>query len=222
MITRQQLDMMLTLQDNMNTKVNPQWATAGYPFLRAVVIEGGEAMEHHGWKWWKKQTADRAQTQIELVDIWHFYLSHFMIKEQDRAHAATEIFNQLSSTYFSVGLVFDGRHYVYNEMGVIEKMELLIGLAVSRRTSVPLFECLMEDLGMSWDELYKQYVGKNVLNLFRQANGYKEGTYIKIWNGREDNVVLEQIMQDATTPEDIYAQLEATYAQMSVLVVVVS
>lgn len=34
-------------------------------------------------------------------------------------------------------------------------------------------------------------MGKNVLNRFRQANGYrtaiKEGTYRKLWGGREDN-----------------------------------
>ena len=33
-----------------------------------------------------------------------------------------------------------------------------------------------------------------MLNLFRQRHDYKEGTYIKIWNGEEDNVVLARLM----------------------------
>ena len=44
------------------------------------------------------------------------------------------------------------------------------------------------------DELYRQYVGKNVLNSFRQDYGYKEGTYIKNWNCEEDNVVLTRLL----------------------------
>lgn len=40
---------------------------------------------------------------------------------------------------------------------------------------------------MNWLEWFKQYTGKNVLNVFRQDHGYKAGTYIKVWDGREDN-----------------------------------
>lgn len=51
---------MLDLQGQMNSKVNPNWIHAGYPFLRAVLVEGGEAIDHHGWKWWKAQEKDMA------------------------------------------------------------------------------------------------------------------------------------------------------------------
>src|SRR5690606_41606127 len=39
---------MLTLQSRMNARVNPKWVEAAYPYLRAVVVEGAEAMEHRG------------------------------------------------------------------------------------------------------------------------------------------------------------------------------
>ena len=61
MLNETQAYVMLKLQDAMNAKVNPQWLTAGYSFLRAIVIEGAEAMEHHGWKWWKAQQIDLPQ-----------------------------------------------------------------------------------------------------------------------------------------------------------------
>ena len=53
--------------------------------------------------------------------------------------------------------------------------------------SVPLFASLMEACDLSADALYRHYVGKNVLNFFRQDHGYQDGTYVKQWQGREDN-----------------------------------
>jgi len=33
-----------------------------------------------------------------------------------------------------------------------------------------------------------------VLNFFRQDHGYKDGSYIKQWNGREDNEHLSELL----------------------------
>ena len=43
--------------------------------------------------------------------------------------------------------------------------------------------------GLDLETLYRLYVGKNILNQFRQDNGYKDGSYIKVWATEEDNVV---------------------------------
>ena len=83
MLSKNQAATMLTLQSSMNAKVDPNWVTARYPYLRAVAIEGAEAIEHHGWKWWKKQDKDLAQLQMELVDIWHFILSEILLRNDD-------------------------------------------------------------------------------------------------------------------------------------------
>ena len=42
-----------------------------------------------------------------------------------------------------------------------------------------------------------------MLNFFRQDHGYKEGTYIKDWDGAEDNVRLASIVStlDVTDPQ---------------------
>ena len=66
-------------------------------------------------------------------------------------------------------------------------------------------------------DLFKLYMGKNVLNTFRQNHGYKEGTYKKIWNGEEDNVVmqrlLEKVLKNQTESLDsmLYVELEKAY-----------
>jgi dimeric dUTPase (all-alpha-NTP-PPase superfamily) len=223
-----QLKNMLQLQYDMNAKVNKDWLKAGYPFLRAAVIEGGEAMEHYGWKWWKKQTPDMAQFGIELVDIWHFILSHVIVEcRGDGTWASTVIMDQLQSLYLQTGITFDDHYYQLNQLTAPSRLELLIGLAAARRISVPLFGSLLKDAGMSWDDLYTGYVAKNVLNFFRQDHGYKEGTYIKMWSrvpgdGKdlvEDNVVLADVVAafDATNadlPTLLYDRLKQHYYDM--------
>lgn len=59
------------------------------------------------------------------------------------------------------------------------------------------------------DSIYRSYLVKNVLNSFRNNNGYKNGTYKKIWNGEEDNDVAFRIAANATeiAPEDLETYL---------------
>jgi hypothetical protein len=217
MLARLQAETMLELQAQMNAKVNPDWIKAGYPYLRAVVVESAEAMEHHGWKWWKKQHCDLGQLQMELVDIWHFTLSHILLEHQGDRELSLQ---QLLQTATAGPVRFDDRTYVLEELDLIEKLELNIGLAVARRISLPLFAALLRDCKMDWQELYCQYVGKNVLNFFRQDNGYKEGSYRKLWDGREDNEHLVEIMQklDSTSADfqhQLYGSLKDRYDRAS-------
>ena len=41
-----QAELMLSLQSRMNAKVDPLWVAKRFPYLRAVVIEAAEAIEH--------------------------------------------------------------------------------------------------------------------------------------------------------------------------------
>jgi hypothetical protein len=215
MLTQAQAEVMLTLQANMNAKVNPDWVNAGYPYLRAVVVEGTEAMEHHGWKWWKKQDCDLEQLQMELVDIWHFTLSHILLEVNADQNLATQLL--LSQLDQNNTVNFDNKIYNINELDLLSKVELKIGLAAARRINIPLFESLLSDCKMDWKELFCQYVGKNVLNFFRQDHGYKDGTYDKHWDGREDNEHLVEVMTeiDSEHPEFqkmLYQSLKDRYA----------
>ncbi|PIQ03166.1 MAG: deoxyuridinetriphosphatase, partial [Piscirickettsiaceae bacterium CG18_big_fil_WC_8_21_14_2_50_44_103] len=48
-------------------------------------------------------------------------------------------------------------------------------------------------------------------------HGYKEGTYLKIWNGKEDNVVMFEIIDTLTefSAEQLYIRLVETYKTVS-------
>ena len=163
---------MLSLQTSMNIKVDPNWVEARYPYLRAVVIEAAEAIEHHGWKWWKKQEKDLPQLQMELIDIWHFILSEILLRNQaDQDKSLTALTDSLRDSSTQNVINFDDQHILINELDLIAKFELLIALSVSRRIELALFASIMTDCEISWTELYCQYVGKNVLNMFRQDKG---------------------------------------------------
>ena len=193
MLTPTQLNTMLTLQDNMNKKVNPEWLTAGYGYLRAAMIESVEGIEHHGWKWWKAQQKDLPQLQMELVDIWHFAMSAIIIDfAGDIEKSAQTLAAELDSNPSII--TFDGKDYRFGDQHILDNLELMAGLCAAKRFSVPLFIRIVEQAEMDSDELYRQYVGKNILNFFRQDHGYKDGSYIKIWNGREDNEHLVDVL----------------------------
>jgi dimeric dUTPase (all-alpha-NTP-PPase superfamily) len=195
-LTESQLISMLKMQDEMNRKVNPEWVSAKNNWHRAILVEGVEAIEHHGWKWWKKQECDMEQLRMELVDIWHFILSTSI--EHKHGNVALAKLDMLSElTLHQKSVQFDNMYYVLTQLNLLEKLDLLVGLATAKRTSLALFESLLADCDMDWNALFKQYVGKNVLNVFRQDHGYKLGTYIKVWDGREDNEHLIEVL--ATT-----------------------
>ncbi|MBP0133218.1 MAG: dUTP diphosphatase [Nitrosospira sp.] len=206
---------MLEMQDGMNKKVNPDWVAANNNWHRAIQVEAVEAIEHHGWKWWKKQNCDMAQLRMELVDIWHFILSTVIQNTRGSIRFSTiEMISELNLSQKSVQ--FDNQYYILAKMSLLEKLDLLVGLSAAKRTSLALFDSLLSDCGMSWVELFKQYTGKNVLNVFRQDYGYKAGTYIKIWNGREDNEHLVEVLDIIdlsanNVHDELYQTLKSRY-----------
>lgn len=205
------LKSMLQMQDALNTVVNPAWLLAGYPWHRAIMVEAVEALDHHGWKWWEATPEpDADQIRLELVDIWHFAMSLVLeTHEGDIESASTTLFG-----YFTALEENPDAYGDIQNVSNVQLFDLLAGSAgIQRLLNGPAFNMLMKRFGLSWDRLYSMYVAKNVLNLFRQANGYKEGTYKKDWGGIEDNVALSALLvqhPDATA-EVLTAKLDEIY-----------
>ena len=154
---------------------------------------------------------------MELVDIWHFILSEILLKhEGNQDEAQLEVLRLISQIEGQENISFDGKTYALPEMDLLSKLELLIGLSAARRIDLTTFSSVMESCDLSWTELFCQYVGKNVLNFFRQDNGYKQGSYQKVWNGREDNEYLVEIMagldpQAIDFQTELYEALASSY-----------
>jgi len=101
----------------------------------------------------------------------------------------------------------------YEEIKVVENLMRTIFCDDSTDQLIEAFIDVAIQSGLNLDALYKLYVGKNILNQFRQDHGYKEGTYIKLWNGEEDNVVMQRVLEenDDISPDDLYKELEVSY-----------
>lgn len=217
-ITQNQIKTMLTLQYKLNSIVDSKWIEKKFPYLRAAFVEAAEALDHYGWKWWKQQATNLPQVQIEISDILHFYLSDLLISTDGNIDKSADIFRAECSNS-SGRVILDSKTYVLNEIDTQTVLELLAALSVLRKRNFSVLQVLMFRCGLNWQALYTSYVSKNVLNIFRQDNGYKNGSYIKIWADREDNEYLAEIAAELNPEsprysEDIYYQLSQKYQSL--------
>ena len=200
---QQRLEIMLTMQDAMNTRVHAQWRSQDFQWYRAIWVECAELLDHYGWKWWKQQRPDLEQVKLELVDIWHFGMSHLLLTEADHGPLARRMAVAISSARVGQGFRDDLESFA---------LETLQGKAFG----IDKFAVLLADAELDFDELYQRYIGKNVLNFFRQDNGYQDGSYQKSWAGREDNehlveLVAELDVSDPGFKDNLYKALAERY-----------
>ena len=206
MYVKEKLVEMLLLQDETNRKVFPDWRyrLAATDFRVAFLVEAGELADHLGYKWWSQKEPDLDQARMEAVDMWHFLMSEWMLSgfgldqllvvTQPLPTSAPTTQRALARTHVSTLLTQGG-----NLMTVMSRFGLLCA-----------------NLGITFDWLYKHYVGKAALNRFRWANSYGSG-YQKIWNGREDNEHLTEILatldDEQVGLETITTLLQERYAE---------
>lgn len=200
----EQTCVMLGMQDEMNRHVDADWLERDREWYRAIWIECAELMDHYGgWKWWKHSTPDIPQVVLEIVDIWHFGLSLRIDARRDWRAIA--------------GAIVDEWHAPPPALPFLQEVERLAQAAVGeQRFAVGSVRNLLAACERDFDDLYRAYVAKNVLNVFRQDHGYKRGDYVKVWHGREDNEVLHELMEalDSTRPDfrdAVYQGLKSRY-----------
>jgi dimeric dUTPase (all-alpha-NTP-PPase superfamily) len=223
--------LMLQLQNQLNEATNGEEWTKGITknarvinWRRCIYMECAEMIDSFSWKHWKSlnQEADWANLQIEVVDVWHFVISLAIEHYSKNLHGGVEdlAINIAASTAFRT-IDIENKKYDSQEH-VIAKVENIMRLVLSEE-KLDLEKLISEffDLvimsGLDLASLYRLYVGKNVLNQFRQDHGYKEGSYIKIWNGDEDNVVMKRIWEKNINiaPDMLYRELTKIYHSLT-------
>jgi len=200
---KEKLLIMLDMQDAMNSRVNANWRQAGNAWYRAIWTECAEMLDHYGWKWWKHQQPELDQVRLELVDIFHFAMSDYLLDQADNNSVADRIIGELT----------DAR----SESDIRVAIENMAQATIANQSMhFSDFANVMNLIDMDFDHLYRMYVGKNILNFFRQDNGYKDGSYIKVWQGREDNEHLAELLNELDSEsiefkDLVYSGLEARY-----------
>ncbi|CAA6813938.1 MAG: Dimeric dUTPase (EC [uncultured Sulfurovum sp.] len=217
---------MLELQQELNDATNGKNWEEGLTknnkkidWRRCIYLEAAELVESYPWKHWKNIDAspDYENIKIEIVDIWHFVMSEALrlykvekkgsISDISTAIIAMEGFDAFLNA--EKGKELDP----YVEIELVEKMIKTLFCNDDIDALVISFLTMASKLNLKLPELYTLYVGKNILNKFRQNHGYKDGSYLKEWNGKEDNVVMQSILATKSniTPEELYTALEEAY-----------
>ncbi len=223
--------LMLQLQAQLNDATNGQEWTKGITkngkvinWKRCIYMECAEMIDSFSWKHWKSihKEPDWDNLQIEVVDVWHFIMSLAMEDYSINLKGQIEdlAINISNLDKFST-IDTDDESYAAQDK-VMTKVENIMLLVLDReRFDLDAIFSEFFDLvimsGLDLETLYRLYVGKNILNQFRQDNGYKDSTYIKIWNGEEDNIVMKRIWEENgdIKPEVLYKELAKAYLSLT-------
>jgi dimeric dUTPase (all-alpha-NTP-PPase superfamily) len=221
---------MLSMQNTLNEMTNgPDWRSGVtqlgkvIDWRRCIVMESAELIDSYPWKHWKSVDAvtDIENVRVELVDIWHFLLS--LTLENFTAENSADLLNHALLENRVEPDSESGAFTLNEQVQVHEKMMrvALDNRDVSEAYLFTLAKCFFEacwvaDLG--FEQMYQIYMAKNILNKFRQDHGYKEGRYIKEWQGKEDNVVMFEIIERMQTfsGDELYLSLKETYRLLDV------
>lgn len=217
---------MFLMQQKLNDDTNGINWEGGYTkdnklinWRRCIYMECAELIDSFPWKHWKdlKKDIDIKNIQIEIVDIWHFLMS-LILEDSYKKFSLDEIVENVCSTKnFKEFCFYKGTKLSSNDTyEVVNDIEVLVhkcsGYNFSIHSILSDYFRICMKCGLNLDILFKIYVAKNVLNKFRQDNGYKDGTYKKIWNNLEDNEVLNNILEEGVINlDEIYARLEKEY-----------
>jgi len=209
-------DLMLEKQAKLNDLTYPKWKEelTMVDWESAVLVEAGELLESYGYKWWKKQDKNLENVKVELIDILHFMLSHLHYFHKSVQEETRKIFiNSFKNDDEDIKDDYSFKYFVLN---------LIVFGIKNTSYQFETLAKLFKYVGMDFEEVYKAYFTKNVLNKFRQKHGYKKRTYIKIWNYEnrmvEDNVVAFLIAKDLSAnklfEKKLYNKLEKIYKQL--------
>lgn len=218
---------MLRLQQSLNDETNGLGWEGGYTdkgklisWKRCIYMECAELIESFAWKHWKSIAAatDEQNLRVEVVDIWHFVMSLMLQNYKntelgDIEQLASDICAASGFSEFCKAPANVAQESIYE---IMNDVELLIhqcsGFELDIFDILKSYFAMSLKCGVNLYSLYECYIAKNVLNRFRQEHGYKEGTYQKTWNGREDNVVMSEILARGVFEiDEIYAALAAEY-----------
>ena len=223
--------LMLQLQAQLNDATNGEDWTKGITkngkeinWKRCIYMECAEMVDSFSWKHWKNidQEPDWDNHQIEVVDVWHFIMSLAIENyAQNLKGGVDDIGINISELQSFATINLESKTFD-SQVNVIAKIENLMLMSLSKEVldienMIAEFFDLVVMSGLDLETLYRLYVGKNILNQFRQDNGYKDGSYIKIWAGEEDNVVMKRVWEENANikPDALYKELTKLYVALN-------
>ncbi|MCD4668253.1 MAG: dUTP diphosphatase [Sulfurimonas sp.] len=223
--------LMLQLQTQLNDATNGEAWVKGITkngkvinWKRWIYMECAEMVDSFSWKHWKSinKEPDWDNLQIEVIDVWHFIISLAIENYSQNLKGGIEDLAINISQLDSFNTIDKETKVFDTQDNVISKVENIMLLSLSKEILntedlITEFFDLVVMSGLNLETLYRLYVGKNILNQFRQDNGYKDGSYIKVWDGEEDNVVMKRVWEENSDikPDALYKELTKLYLALT-------
>lgn len=189
---------MLQIQNKLNIQISDEnWIDHDYPWHRAVWVECAEVLQLIDWRWWGKKNPTMIDDKlyIELVDIWHFGMTMLLIEYKMDYEA----------------IIYKCRYNTIDTKPTTECIESIVIDAITKNIfNINSFLSLLSNFNINIEKLYNLYLGKSILNSFRNTHGYKEGKYDREWYGEDDNKLLIRLL-NSTKVESLNNALENLY-----------
>lgn len=223
--------LMFQLQAELNESTNGSEWTSGITknkkiinWRRCIYMECAEMIDSFSWKHWKNidQEPDWENLQIEVIDVWHFIISLAIENYSQTLRGTVDTLALDVAQLKTFEQLTESNNKFASQELIIAKVEELMRITLDKAALE--LEALFENFfdlvimsGLDLETLYRLYVGKNILNQFRQDNGYKDGSYIKVWDGIEDNVIMKRIWEENSDikPDMLYRELTKTYLALT-------
>jgi len=209
---------MLEMQDRLNVATcGPDWRSGICKktdtsegriinWLKCIAMETAEYLDSFNWKHWKDVNSehDLDNAKVEVVDIWHFMMSQALATGMDLHEFADNVAYR------------EGFIVTANEESIFKYFMSADKEAFMSYRYLTAFMYMMRKAKLSFDDLYKMYMGKNALNIFRQECGYDMGNYVKYWpvgwtdEPVEDNIVMQHVIE-TKKPEEYLETLKEIY-----------
>ena len=191
---------MVELQHSFNQQIDKNYLDKNWNWNSAIIVESGELLDSLGYKWWKKQESDMENVKVEAID-----LLHFIISENIQYYYASKNLDikEVEEDFENFFMEYDS----YDDFCVPDLEKLISYLNYDEYNRFFIMKQIFKQLNMSNEDVYIAYIVKNCLNKFRQDNGYKEGTYNKIWNGKEDNAIAYSLANELGAIDNLFEEL---------------
>lgn len=202
-----------------------------------IMSETDEIQNSFPWKHWKAGIFNKANLNTEVVDLFHFapsvlltaiannselesaeYVDFYSNSDTLEKHRdmllnfckdELTLYTFLKNNIATLGVNLSNVYLVHkigHPLDTIRLIQMALG-TLKNALLIYMLNNEITDAKVAINEIYKSYLVKNTLNSFRNNNGYKEGTYIKIWKlddiGYEDNDIAYGIASVATISKKI-------------------
>lgn len=192
-----------------------------------LVTESG--VKHKWWKHHENAQVDDWNVKIEVIDMIHFIISAHILTirkklTEENAETCKKVNEQLSTIgkdmFIGIDVLKLAGTHINDDMRMISEdgwinydnaVDVVMNLSLFTqdnnltyldvyRLSYANLILLAASVGLTSLEISAIYTAKMTLNQIRQSNGYKDGTYVKVKDGLEDNqrlkVLVSEFVQD--------------------------